>query len=136
MPYVVNSHTIAAMSLVFMVLFVVIPIVEFAIFVVVTDAIGLANALLLVLVTAAIGAALVRWQGVSVFRQFRSEQMLGQFPTSPIVHGVLVLLGGALLLTPGFLTDGVGFSLMVSPVREMIYRTGRRLVKRRTIFLP
>ncbi len=101
----------------------------------ISDIIGLGNTLLLVLVTAIIGATLVRWQGLSVFRNFRQQQMAGQIPTSPIVHGVLILVGGAFLLTPGFLTDTVGFALMVPPVRELIYRSGRRLLRSRTIIV-
>lgn len=123
------------MGILFTLLFVVVPVVELVIFTLVTSAIGLANTLLFVLVTAFIGASLVRWQGVTVFKRFRQHQMQGQFPASPIVHGVLILVGGALLLTPGFLTDGVGFALMVPPARELIYRTGRRFVQRRTVIV-
>lgn len=123
------------MSVLFTLLFVVIPVLELIIFTVVSDLIGLGNTLLLVIITAVVGATLVRWQGLSVFRKFRQQQMAGQIPTSPIVHGVLILVGGALLLTPGFLTDAVGFALMVPPVRQLIYRFGRRLLRSRTIIV-
>jgi UPF0716 protein FxsA len=121
------------MSALFMLLFLVVPIVELVIFTVVVDAIGLGNTVLVILATAVLGASLVRWQGTSVFRRFQEDRMLGRIPAAPIIHGVLILVGGALLLTPGFLTDGVGFSLMVPPVREAVYRVTRRLVQRRTI---
>ncbi len=123
------------MTALFTILFVVIPVIELVIFTLVSDLIGLGNTLLLVLITAFIGAMLVRWQGLTVYRAFRRELESGQAPARSIVHGVLILLGGALLLTPGFLTDTVGFLLMVPPVRELIYRTGRQLVQRRTIII-
>ena len=113
----------------------VVPIAELIIFTIVSDAIGLANTLLFVLVTAFIGATLVRWQGTSTWRSFREQQMMGQFPGATIMHGVLILVGGALLLTPGFLTDAVGFSLMVPPVRQFMIRRGRRLIEARTIII-
>ena len=116
-----------------MLLFLVVPIVELVIFTVVVDAIGLGNTVLVILATAVLGASLVRWQGTSVFRRFQEDRLLGRVPAAPIMHGVLILVGGALLLTPGFLTDGVGFSLMIPPVREAVYRVARRLVQRRTI---
>jgi len=121
------------MGVVFTLLFVAVPVVELVIFALVSDAIGLGNTLLLVLITAALGASLVRLQGMAVWRRFRREQMAGRLPTTPIVHGVLILVGGALLLTPGFFTDAVGFSLMVPPVRERVHRVGRGLVQGRTI---
>lgn len=133
--YAAARRTLAAMSALFTILFVVIPVVELVIFTLVSDLIGLGNTLLLVLVTAFIGAMLVRWQGLSAYRAFRRELETGQVPARSIVHGVMILIGGALLLTLGFLTDTVGFLLMVPPVRELAYRTGRRLVQRRTIII-
>lgn len=133
--YLCERRTLSVMSVVFTLLFVVIPIVELIIFTLISDIIGLGNTLLLVLVTAIIGATLVRWQGLSVFRRFRQQWIAGQIPASPLVHGMLVLVGGALLLTPGFLTDTVGFALMAPPVRELIYRSGRRVLRSRTIIV-
>jgi UPF0716 protein FxsA len=123
------------MGVLFTVLFVVVPIVELIIFTIVSDAIGLANTLLFVLVTAFIGASLVRWQGTSTWQRFREQQTMGQFPGATIMHGVLILVGGALLLTPGFLTDAVGFSLMVPPIRQFLIRRGRKLIEARTIII-
>lgn len=121
------------MSVLFTLLFVVVPVTELILFVWVSDAVGLLNTLGLVLTTAFIGGALVRWQGLSVLGRFRTERDAGQFPGRQLVHGVLILVGGAFLLTPGFLTDTIGFSLMVPGFREWIRNRGERLIMRRTI---
>ncbi len=123
------------MALVLLLLFVAVPIAELAIFVVVSGQIGLGATILVVIVTAVIGASLVRAQGLAVMAQFRRELSMGGFPGRQLAHGAMVLIGGALLLTPGFLTDAIGFSLMVPPVREVIRKIGERYVKSRTIII-
>ena len=103
-------------------LFLVIPVVEVVIFILVGARIGLAATVVLVVLTAVIGAALVSRQGRSTLRQARGELLEGRFPAVPLAHGVMILVAGALLLTPGFLTDTIGFALLVSPVRERLRR--------------
>jgi UPF0716 protein FxsA len=117
------------------VLFVVVPIAELALFLRISDEVGLGPTLLFVLVTAVIGAALVRRQGLSVLRQVRAAVGAGGFPGRQLAHGGMVLVGGALLLTPGFITDAVGFSLMVPAVREALRRVGERWVRNRAIVI-
>ncbi len=87
------------------------------------------------MITAVIGASLVRSQGISVWSKFQNELATGGLPARQIAHGAMVLVGGALLLTPGYLTDAVGFSLMIPAVREGIRRVGARYVSRRTIVI-
>jgi len=112
-----------------------VPIAELAIFVTVSDQIGLLWTITVVVVTAVIGASLVRRQGLAVAARFRVELSTGGFPGRQLAHGAMVLVGGALLLTPGFLTDAVGFLLMVPVVRERIRKAGERYVKSRTIII-
>jgi len=74
-----------------------------------------------ILVTGVLGAALARQQGISVFRELRRQLDAGKLPGRPLLDGVLILIGAALLLTPGFLTDLFGFSLLI-PVTRAGYR--------------
>jgi UPF0716 protein FxsA len=75
-----------------------------------------------VLATAAIGAYLVAGQGAAVARRAAAVVRAGQMPAAELAHGAMVLVGGALLLTPGFITDLVGLALMAPSVRERIRR--------------
>jgi UPF0716 protein FxsA len=108
-------------------LFLLTPIIEVVLFILVGSRIGLVATIGLVLLTAAIGATLVARQGRAVFHQARSELYDGRFPAGPLAHGVTILVAGALLLTPGFLTDGIGFALLIPGVRTAVHR---RLARR------
>ena len=108
--------------------FLLVPLLELIVFIWVQDRIGLSVTLLVVVITAVVGAGLVRRQGLAVWSRFQSELLEGGLPARQIAHGAMVLVGGALLLTPGFLTDAIGFSLMVPVVREALRRTIGRFV--------
>lgn len=107
-------------------LFVAIPLIEIALFIQVGGLIGLGWTLLTVVLTAAFGAMLVRSQGFAVLGQVRGSFEELDDPTEPLAHGAMILFSGALLLTPGFFTDAVGFALLVPAVRRWIYRTVRK----------
>ena len=111
--------------------FLIVPIVELLLFIWIQDRIGLGPTLLGIVVTAIIGASLVRRQGFAVWSRFQSELSAGGLPGQQITHGAMVLIGGALLLTPGYLTDAVGFLLMVPGVREVVRRVGGRFLANR-----
>jgi UPF0716 protein FxsA len=115
-------------------LFILIPPIEIGLFIVVGSRVGLLPTLGIVLVTAVIGASLVSRQGRAEFASLQSEFLAGQFPAKPLVHGAMILVAGALLVTPGFLTDVIGFALLSPPIREMLRRWGvRRWSNRVTI---
>ena len=102
------------------VIFVAVPLIEIALFIQVGGWLTLWPTLAVVIATAAIGTVLVRRQGIAVLRQAqRALDELGD-PLAPLAHGALILLAGALLLTPGFLTDAVGFVLLVPAVRTSV----------------
>lgn len=113
--------------------FLVVPIVELLLFIWVQDRIGLGWTLLGIVITAIIGAGLVRRQGMAVWSRFQSEMVEGGMPARQLAHGAMVLVGGALLLTPGFLTDAIGLALMVPAIREFVRRAGLRIIERRAI---
>ncbi|MCJ7755612.1 MAG: FxsA family protein, partial [Thermoanaerobaculales bacterium] len=87
-----------------------------------------------ILFTGILGASLVRSQGFGVLVRVRQQMSRGMFPGRELAHGALVLIGGALLLTPGFLTDALGLALMVPTLREMVRQRGTRFLQRRAPF--
>jgi UPF0716 protein FxsA len=111
--------------------FVTVSVVELLVLAAVEDRIGLGPTLAIILLTGILGASLVRSQGFSVFARVRIQVSQGTFPGRELAHGALVLVGGALLLTPGFLTDALGFALMVPTFRELVRRRGTRFLQRR-----
>lgn len=102
-------------------LFVVIPFIELTILLWLADATHWSWTLLLIVLTGMVGTVLVRWQGLQVVGRIREEMAAGRMPGQALADGVMVLLAGALLLTPGILTDLFGFSLLI-PFCRAVYR--------------
>lgn len=102
--------------------FVGVPLAEIAAFILIGGEIGLAWTLVMVVVTAVIGSALLRIQSFAVLNKIRADMDGGRVPGAAIGHGVMILVAGILLLTPGFVTDAVGFLLFVPGVRSAIWR--------------
>lgn len=107
-------------------IFVFVPLLELAILVRLGGVIGFWPTIALVVATGAAGALLTRSQGLRVLRGIRTEISFGQIPSSRLLDGLLVLVGGALLLTPGLLTDLTGFLLLLPFSRERVKRVLRR----------
>lgn len=103
-------------------LFVVVPIVELMLLIELGQYIGLLPTLGLVMLTGVSGAWLARAEGVRVFFQFQKEVASGRLPGQALLDGISVLIGGAFLLTPGVITDIVGFSLLLPFTRRWIQR--------------
>ncbi|NNE89678.1 MAG: FxsA family protein [Silicimonas sp.] len=103
-------------------LFLIVPLIEIALFIQVGGFIGLWWTLAIVILTAALGTFLVRSQGLAVLAQLRGSFEDLRDPTEPLAHGAMVLFSGALLLTPGFFTDAIGFALMVPGIRRKLYQ--------------
>jgi len=117
--------TVRLSSLLFTV-FVVTPIVEITLFVVVGSRIGLGPTLLVVVGTAILGASLVSRQSRAEWSRVRADFAAGVFPGRPLAHSAMILVAGTLLITPGFLTDAVGLALLVPGVREALRQWGLR----------
>jgi UPF0716 protein FxsA len=111
------------------VLFLTIPMIEIGLFIQVGGAIGMWPTLAVVILTAFLGARLIRAQGILAIGRLRSSLNELRDPTEPLAHGAMILIAGALLLTPGFLTDAVGFALMVPAVRSALYAFLRSRIK-------
>ncbi len=110
-------------------LFVVTPVVELWLLLRIGAAIGVPLTLALVFGTGVVGATLARSQGVRAFRDFQRSLAEGRVPGQALLDGVCVLVGGAFLLTPGLLTDLLGFSLVLPPTRKLIQRRIKRRVE-------
>ena len=109
-------------------LFLAVPLIEIALFVQIGGAIGLLATLAIVVVTAVLGTFLVRSQGLAVLSQLQGSLSELKDPTEPLAHGAMILFSGALLLTPGFFTDAVGFALMVPGVRRAVFQFAKRRI--------
>ena len=108
--------------------FLIIPLIEIALFIQVGGAIGLWPTLAIVVITAVIGAWLVRAQGLMAMGRLRSSFSRLEDPAEPLAHAAMILVAGALLLTPGFFTDTVGFALLMPPVRHAAFEFLRKRV--------
>ncbi len=104
------------------VLFAIIPIIESALLIEVSDHLGGWNTVALVLITAFIGAQLVRQQGFATLQKAQQRMAKGEMPGQQMIEGALLMVAGVLLVTPGFVTDGVGFVLLLPLTRPMIAR--------------
>lgn len=109
-------------------LFIGIPLLEITLFIQVGGAIGLGWSLAIVIGTAILGAWMVRSQGAQAMMNLRGSFSNLQDPTENLAHGAMILFSGALLLTPGFFTDFVGFALLIPAVRSYVYRQMRARV--------
>ena len=116
--------------------FIVVPLVEIALFFWIGQAIGFWPTLAIVIATAVLGSTLVAHQGRETWLQARLEMAEGVVPGRSLAHGAMILIAGALLLTPGFLTDAVGFALLVPPVREALRMWVLRRYRDRWIVVP
>jgi UPF0716 protein FxsA len=104
---------------VLVVLFLVVPIAELYVIVQFSQAIGFLSTLGLLIGISVFGGWLVRHQGIRVWQRFNQQLGAGKVPSREIVDGVLLLFAGALLLTPGFLTDALGILLLLPPTRAV-----------------
>lgn len=102
--------------------FLVVPLLEIYLLIEIGSVIGAVWTVAGVVGTAVVGAALVRQQGLAALGRFRSATEAGELPAITIIEGLALLVAGALLLTPGFFTDAIGFVLLTSPLRQILIR--------------
>ncbi len=103
-------------------IFIIVPIIEIALFVQVGGWLTLWPTLAIVLGTAVVGTWLLRWQGTQVLRDLQREMTSLGNPLSPLAHGALILVGGVMMILPGFFTDVIGILLMIPPLRSLVIR--------------
>jgi len=103
-------------------LFTVVPLVELTLLIWLAEQIEWEATLGLILLTGFVGAALARYEGVRCITRIQQKMAAGQLPGDPLIDGLMILVAGALLVTPGVLTDLVGFSLLVPGFRRIMKR--------------
>ncbi len=102
------------------ILFTVLPALELVLLIKVGGHIGAGNTLLLIIFTGVLGAYLARLQGFLILRKIQSELNRGAMPSAQLLDGLMILVGGIVLLTPGFVTDALGFLLLIPLTRAAI----------------
>jgi UPF0716 protein FxsA len=107
--------------------FIVLPLAELYVILKVGDSIGWAPTILILVVDSLLGSVLLRTQGRSIWGRFNKALAEGRIPHREVMDGVLVIFGGAFLITPGFITDILGLILLIPPTRAVV----RRIVQRR-----
>jgi len=115
-------------------LFIAVPLAELAVIIQVGQLIGVWWTIGLLLADSLLGSWLLRHQGRAAWRRFNEALQSGRVPTREVLDGTLVIFGGALLLTPGFITDVFGAVLLIPPTRALVRSVlGRRLSHRMTV---
>lgn len=119
------------MGFILLLLFIGVPIVEIAVFIQVGDVIGLWPTLIIVILTAVIGTYLLRQQGLSTLMRAQTALNEGRVPAEEMFDGICLVLAGAFLLTPGFVTDSVGFLLFFPPFRAFMRKHIKKFIIKR-----
>ena len=109
-----------------------IPIIEISIFITIGSNIGILNTIAIILITALVGIFLVRRKGLSLLFNARQNMSQGIMPTEEIKGGIFLLISGLLLITPGFFTDCIGFSMFLKPVQNFVAFKAKQYFQSRT----
>ncbi len=112
-------------------IFIVVPLVEILLLIEIGSRIGTLNTISIIILTGILGGYMMRQQGFTIIGNIRGDLSQGRMPTGELINGVMVLVGGILLLTPGFLTDAVGFILLIPFTRALIRRKIQILIRRK-----
>ncbi|MCK5082042.1 MAG: membrane protein FxsA [Candidatus Omnitrophica bacterium] len=107
-------------------LFTILPAVELALLIKIGSNIGLGNTLFIIIFTGVLGAYLARLQGFLVLKKIQNDLNRGVMPNDQLIDGLMILVGGVVLLTPGFITDTIGFLLLIPWARALIKKWSRK----------
>jgi len=113
--------------------FLLVPLIEIGLFIVLGQTIGLWPTLLGVIVTAVIGSWIIRSQGLSLISDIQRHMRAGILPAQQMFEGLMIGIAGALLLTPGYFTDTIGFLLLVPPLRVLLYNWLKTRIRVETV---
>ncbi len=102
-----------------LILFIGIPLIELYLFLAIGSRIGILPTVAIVIITGVLGATLTKQQGLRTLSRYQQALSEGRLPHEEVIEGLMILVAGAVLLTPGFLTDAIGFLLLVPPVRAV-----------------
>ena len=111
--------------------FLIIPIIELYLLIKLGGIIGAFNTILIILITASLGAYLAKSQGLQVFRQIQETMNQGRIPGNELLNGLFVLIGSFALLTPGFLSDAIGISMLIPQTRKIYVRITKEIIRKK-----
>ncbi len=114
-----------------LVLFVVVPIVELFVLLKLAELVGALATIALILLTGVVGAFLAKSQGIAAWRRIQNEFSRGHMPTDELLDGLMIFAGGVTLLTPGLITDTLGFCLMIPYTRYLIKLYLRKWIQKK-----
>jgi len=106
---------------IFLLLFITIPLLELYVLIEVGSGLGGITTIALCLLTAALGGILIRWQGMQTLLSAQRQMAQGQPPAEQALHGILLALAGLMLFLPGFITDTLGFLLLIPALRRLVF---------------
>ncbi|RXA16956.1 membrane protein FxsA [Methanosarcina sp. MSH10X1] len=112
-------------------IFLIIPIIELYLLIKIGGMIGALNTVLIILITATLGAYLAKSQGFRVLREIQEATSRGYMPGNELLHGLFVLVGSFALLTPGFLSDIIGLSMLVPQIREIYVGIAKGVIRKK-----
>jgi UPF0716 protein FxsA len=112
-------------------LFIIVPLMEILLLIEIGSRLGTLNTIVIIVLTGILGAYMMRQQGFTILANIRGDLSQGRMPTGELINGALVLVGGILLLTPGFFTDAVGFLLLIPTTRGFIRKKIQLLIQRK-----
>jgi UPF0716 protein FxsA len=125
-PWKMNSMFLKIFSI-----FLVIPIIELYLLIKIGGIIGAFNTVLIILITASLGAYLAKSQGLRVLREIREATSRGYMPGNGLLHGFFVLVGSFALITPGFLSDIIGLSMLIPQIREIYVDMAKKIIRKK-----
>jgi UPF0716 protein FxsA len=123
-------------ALILLIAFIGLPLIEVAVFIQVGGRIGVGWTIGLCLLTALIGTTMIRHQGLSVLQRAREQMARNEPPVREVFEGFCLVIAGALLLTPGFVTDALGGLLLLPPVRQVLFARVRKQIEIRAAAGP
>jgi UPF0716 protein FxsA len=125
-PWKMNSMFLKIFSI-----FLVIPIIELYLLIKIGGIIGAFNTVLIILITASLGAYLAKSQGLRVLREIREATSRGYMPGNELLHGFFILVGSFALITPGFLSDIIGLSMLIPQIREIYVEMAKKIIRKK-----
>ena len=112
-------------------IFIVVPLMEILLLIEIGSRIGTLNTISIIIITGIMGGYMMRQQGFAILANIRMDLSQGRMPTGELINGALVLVGGIVLLTPGFFTDAVGFVLLIPGSRAFVRKKIQLLIQRK-----
>ncbi len=112
-------------------IFILVPIVELALLIELGKHLGVFGTLGLIVLTGVVGATLAKMEGLKLVFDIQNEMRFGRIPAPKLVDGVIILIAGVMLITPGLLTDIAGFLLLIPSFRDLIRKAAREAFRKR-----